>query len=181
MDGLGLLRADGSEPVARGVGMPTPEFFVSVASKAVVCGRRVGEGSGLGWEWDGMGAVGTLFPGLQRSVKQTIEGKRFAGVRVWAMFTGCGKSGKAVGCLAGWDNWEGWLRGDSNTEGTEFAEKRGVCELNMKNYSMEMSYRQGILLSGTSGIYSTFERGTESRGKSVRTLSGMHQMLVPAD
>ena len=62
MDGPGLLLAEGSEAIARGVEMPTPEFFVSVAVKGVMGGRRVGEGSDLGWELDGTGGAVHLPP-----------------------------------------------------------------------------------------------------------------------
>ena len=40
------------------------------------------------------------------------------------MFTGCGKSGKRVGCSAGRDNWEEWRRGDFDTEFAEGAEEK---------------------------------------------------------
>jgi hypothetical protein len=53
-----------------------------------------------------------------------IEGEGFAGVSVWAMFTGCGKRGKQLGCWRGMQNSVEMLWGRFNTEFAEVAEKR---------------------------------------------------------
>jgi hypothetical protein len=64
MDRMALSRADGSEAIARDVEMPTPEFFVNVASKGVTDVGRCVE--------DERGEVGCTCappPGIQRVVK----------------------------------------------------------------------------------------------------------------
>ena len=68
------------------------------------------------------------------------------------MFTGCGKRGKRLGWRACRNNWEERLRGNLDTESTEFTEKeggagdsRGLREPNIENDSMDLDNCQGIL------------------------------------